>query len=99
MKQTEGEYWFKRRRYGYGYTPVTWQGWLSVVGAVGVIISSAFIILPDNSQHLSLSQALSFLAVVAVILIVLIKITYAKGPTPARFRWGKKPEDNSHEDI
>lgn len=99
MEHAEIKYWFKRRRYGYGYTPVTWQGWLCVVGAVGVIVGSAFMILPNNSQHPSLTQALSFLVVVAVILLVLIKITYAKGPTPARFRWGKKPEDHPHEDI
>ena len=99
MKQAESKYWFKRRRYGYGYTPVAWQGWLSVAGAVGVMISSAFIILPSDSQTPSPSQALSFIAVIAVILVVLIKTTYAKGPIPARWRWGKKPEDNPHEDI
>jgi hypothetical protein len=99
MKQVETKYWFKRRRYGYGYTPVTWQGWLSVAGAVGVIVGLAFVILPSDSQAPSLSQALLFTAVVAAVLVVLVKITYAKGPTPARWRWGKKPEDNPREDI
>ncbi len=28
--------WFKRRRYGLGWTPVTWQGWTVVVVVVAI---------------------------------------------------------------
>ena len=24
-------YWFRPKRYGYGATPITWQGWLLTV--------------------------------------------------------------------
>ena len=30
--------WFRRKRFGIGWTPATWQGWLiTVVVAVGAI--------------------------------------------------------------
>jgi len=28
------EYWFKPKRYGYGATPATWQGWAVTLGTV-----------------------------------------------------------------
>ena len=33
------KYWFKRRRFGWGWTPVTWQGWLTVAFFIGLIIA------------------------------------------------------------
>lgn len=32
------KYWFKRKRYGYGLTPSTWQGWLTIFGFLLFII-------------------------------------------------------------
>ncbi len=29
--------WFKRKTYGWGWTPVSWQGWLVTLGLVVVI--------------------------------------------------------------
>ena len=29
-------YWFKPKRYGYGATPVTWQGWTMTIAAIVV---------------------------------------------------------------
>jgi hypothetical protein len=25
------DYWFKPRRYGYGATPMVWQGWVAII--------------------------------------------------------------------
>jgi hypothetical protein len=30
-------YWFRPKRYGYGATPVTWEGWALTVGIVAVV--------------------------------------------------------------
>ena len=30
--------WFKRRKFGWGWTPVTWQGWLTI----GMLIFGLF---------------------------------------------------------
>jgi len=38
-------YWFRAKRYGYGATPVTWQGWL-VTGAAIVAVLAASLLLP-----------------------------------------------------
>ena len=33
------EYWFKPKRYGYGATPVTWQGWAVTLGTVLAMVA------------------------------------------------------------
>jgi hypothetical protein len=33
-------YWFRPRWYGYGATPVTWEGWVLTIGVTGVIVLS-----------------------------------------------------------
>ena len=30
--------WFRPKRYGWGYSPQTWQGWVIVVAAVAALI-------------------------------------------------------------
>lgn len=91
------DYWFKRRRYGWGWFPITWQGW-SVVGLYILIIAAgatAFTDAPQDSANLE-SALYSFILVAST--ISLIRVGYAKGPVP-RWRWGKRPDDNPNEDI
>ena len=33
-------YWFRPKRYGYGATPVTWEGWAVTLAAAGVVVGS-----------------------------------------------------------
>ncbi|HTH93024.1 MAG TPA: hypothetical protein VL576_00900 [Candidatus Paceibacterota bacterium] len=78
--------WFRRKRYGWGWYPVSWEGWvvllLYVVGMVHFVLLS-------NRQH-SVSDALFAFAVPFVILnIVLIMICYQKGERP-KWQWGEK---------
>ena len=34
--------WFKPKTYGYGATPVTWQGWAIVAGFVAAVVLLAW---------------------------------------------------------
>ena len=33
-------HWFKRKRIGFGYTPQTWQGWVSILVFLGILAVS-----------------------------------------------------------
>jgi phosphatidylserine synthase len=91
------KYWFKRRRYGYGWVPFTWQGWLVVIAYVGSIFLATLIVkdIPSNTYS---SESVEFTVVIVLSTIALIFITNAKGPRP-KWRWGKKPGDNPDEDF
>jgi hypothetical protein len=46
------QYWFRPKRYGYGATPVAWEGWAVTLGAVIVLAGSVFAmnVLVDKSN-------------------------------------------------
>jgi hypothetical protein len=75
-------YWFRQKRFGYGATPNTWQGWLfTITGAaltIGVIIAANF--LRDNAERFLL------IAIgLPLILVPTVLISHAK--TEGGWRW------------
>lgn len=92
MKQSK--LWFKRRRYGYGWTPITWQGWTVVALFLGIVLTSAFR-MPEGP---STKDMVSYFVFISTLTIILVTVTYKTGPKP-KWRWGKKPTDNPDEDI
>lgn len=93
---TNKNWWFKRKRYGYGWVPVTWQGWLTVAIFVAVIsVPAAFIEYQKTESVLWMSLYLIFVLVVSLALVI---ISYRKGPKP-KWRWGSSDEDDPDEDY
>ena len=86
--------WFKRRRYGLGWTPVTWQGWTVVGGFVAVLLLGAF-----PAERAGGAAEASYLVVVVVAIAALVVISTRKGPTPPRWRWGPSEDDDPAEDL
>jgi hypothetical protein len=35
----EKTFWFKRKKYGYGWTPCSWQGWLLTISYIVLAIA------------------------------------------------------------
>lgn len=79
--------WFKAKRYGYGWYPVTWQGWgivlLYVVGILSEVLLVNSTANPEDSNFL-----MNFFPRVFVLTVFLFVICRAKGE-PAKWRWGK----------
>ena len=89
--------WFKRRRYGWGWTPVTWQGWLTLAIFL-IVVLCAGALLPMKPADPSVFELVLFFMVTVSAVFLLIGTTLAKGPLP-RWRWGKKSSDNPDEDF
>lgn len=81
--------WFKRRRYGWGWTPVTWQGWAVVLGAMLLILVNSLLL---NDRIITPTVAVLFTINTVAVIVVLVGISYLKGPRP-KWRWGKGPKD------
>lgn len=90
-------YWFKRRRYGYGWVPTTWQGGLVVAVFLFVLILG-LVLLKDVPENTYTKEVGYYLALVFGSAILMILISYLKGPRP-KWRWGKKPTDSKYEDF
>ena len=88
------KYWFKRRRYGYGWAPVTWQGFVVVCIYLGLLIGVASIM----DENMSFGEATSYLIFVVIATLLLIIVSSYYGPKP-KWRWGKRPDDDPKKDF
>ena len=79
------EFWFVPRQYGYGATPVTWEGWL--VAAIFVAIVIAFVVIVPRRKKAGLSNKGPFMALLAST-AVFVWICAAKTNGNWAWNWG-----------
>lgn len=87
--------WFKRKLYGWGWTPVTWQGWLTTLVFVGLIVLFSLTVDENSSPS---EVAFTFLLPSAFLLITFIRIAYKTGESP-KWQWGREKEDGMAEEC
>ena len=79
------KYWFRPKTYGYGATPVTWEGWAVIGAAVIVIAAAALLILSYGDR--SPSAYIAFFAVEALVIASLWIVCRRKTDGEWRWRW------------
>ena len=83
-----GRLWFRAKRYGWGWQPITWQGWLIfAIYALAVLGWVAYLALRDGvtiGWHFAVGPLLPVL----LLTIIMIAICWIKGERP-HWRWGK----------
>ena len=84
--------WFKRKRYGWGFTPVTWQGWSIVIGYLVTDLVFTFYYMKNSDD------VVWYLVGVGVLTLILIPLSMIKAPK-GKWRWGKRDDDNPEEDY
>ncbi|MGC1780026.1 MAG: hypothetical protein WBB34_18990 [Xanthobacteraceae bacterium] len=75
-------YWFKPKRYGYGATPVTWQGWAVTLGTLLVMVAVSLVLGLTERQSWELAAMLAFDAAALVSLFVVCRCK-----TDGEWRW------------
>lgn len=93
IRDNPQRYWFKRKLYGWGWEPATWQGWSITLGYIGLMLLLAF------SQEKAISEdpasgsnILEFLLPLILLTATMIFIAYKKGEKPA-WQWGFPDKD------
>lgn len=78
-------YWFRPKRYGYGATPVTWEGWAVTLGTVlAMLVVSHYLRLASQSAW----PLVATIAFDAAVLAVLVVVSRRKTAGEWRWRWG-----------
>ena len=73
-------YWFRAKRYGWGWgLPIAWQGWVVLALYIGAITALGLRLMPARPQAFGLGTALASL--------VLVVVCALKGEPPG-WRWG-----------
>ena len=80
LKDNPKEYWFKRKLYGWGWTPVKWQGWLVVLIGVAIVFTGVYVGEIDDAPGAALLGILLALGLIFF-------FGYKKGVKP-RWQWG-----------
>ena len=97
MRDEYPQYWFKRKRFGWGWVPVTWQGWVVTLAFVVALIVAAAQ-LPTQPQKPTWEQIFRFVIIAVPSVTGFFAIAYAKAPHP-RWRWGRRAGDDPDEDF
>jgi len=78
--------WFKRKTHGWGWYPVTWQGWVVTLSYLAFVVISAYTV----DEHSPTQKVIvMFILPVTLLTIIFIRIAYMTGERP-RWQWGKK---------
>jgi len=80
-------HWFRPKRYGYGATPVTWQGWVITLAvpalvAVSIVAMNLFV---DRGDALGW---LVWAAFVVIVTMAFVRVSRARTDGEWRWRWG-----------
>lgn len=78
-------YWFKPREYGYGATPVTWEGWAVTVVTVFIVVMASMLA-PVLGQGLSGG----FTALVVDVLAIAAFLLISRSKTDGEWRWRRR---------
>lgn len=94
VKDNPEGYWFKRKLYGWGWTPVTYEGWFVTLTVVAAIVFLGFRI-EESASGAEVVREL-VLPTVALVLLLLL-ICYKTGESP-KWTWGIKSKDKDTRD-
>ena len=84
LKDNPNRYWFKRKLYGWGWTPATWQGWL-ILGLFILFVIVVSFALPKEPTNIEL---IWFFVKIVTGVAMLILVCYKKGEKPT-WQWGQ----------
>jgi hypothetical protein len=79
LKDNPQNLWFKRKLYGWGWTPVRWQGW-AVLGAYVLLMILFSLTLDENSSNKEV--VFTFVLPATLLTMTLFRICYKKGEKP-----------------
>jgi hypothetical protein len=79
--------WFKAKRYGWGWTPCSREGWTVIFVFVGALVLDFQRL--DVSSHSAGDTLRPFFIDTFIALVILVCICWYKGEKPY-WRWGEK---------
>jgi hypothetical protein len=92
------QYWFKPKRWGYGATPTTWEGWTLTFG-YSVVVGAATLLLVYAREHWLLSLGavvvlwMAWGVLVAFCTAAMVIVSKRRTDGEWRWRWGRRANE------
>jgi len=80
-------YWFRPKRYGYGATPTTWEGWVVTI-AVAVVLAGSVVAMNMLVDRSNLVAWMTWAAIVAAMTFCFVQLSRRRTDGEWRWRWG-----------
>jgi hypothetical protein len=81
----EKKIWFRRKKYGWGWYPANWKGWVALATYVVFAVGGKYVLFTPLKEKNVLWWFLGYLIVISVVFVVLAR---KKGESP-RWQWGR----------
>ena len=81
--------WFKPKRYGYGATPTTWQGWALTVGFAAAVFALILATIGFEREGRTAGEYTILFVGVAILIAALWIISKRTTDGEWRWRWGE----------
>ena len=89
-------YWFRPRRYGYGATPVTWEGWALTV-AVAAVVAISVVAMNLLADRANFAVWIAWAAIIAAVVVSFVRISRQRTDGEWRWRWNApRPDGSTH---
>ena len=87
-------YWFRPRRYGYGATPTTWEGWALTV-AVAAIVAISVVAMNLLADRANFAVWIAWAAIIAAVVVSFVRISRQR--TDGEWSWNaSRPDGPTH---
>lgn len=90
LKDNPERYWFKRKLFGWGWTPATREGWIVTLVFLLAVIGFALTIDENSSDR---EVIFTFVLPVAILTALFLRIAYKTGEKP-KWTWGFPKKDD-----
>jgi hypothetical protein len=80
-------FWFRPKAFGYGATPITWEGWAVTLGAMIVMILAIFLAVLAETRHWPDRRSLQAACLIVCLATVTVSIVVSRGKTDGDWRW------------
>ena len=83
------KYWFKPKRFGWGFTPISWEGWIATAIVVIILL---FIAYTNNfyTENITNKDITFFILELAIIIYFIIKIFKPRTQGEVKWNWGRR---------
>ena len=80
-----GEFWFRPKAFGYGATPITWQGWVLVAGYMIAVAAMTILLVRSEKGFAAWTTWVLAMAIAAAALTL---VSWSKTDGSWQWRWG-----------